>query len=65
MAFKKKNKPGTGNRKKYKKSDLFTVKRYHGRKALVNLCGLLPPAIIFKNGWPSRTNYSKVKHVPD
>jgi hypothetical protein len=37
MAFKKKNKPGTGGRKKYKKRDLFTVKRYHGRKGLGKL----------------------------
>jgi hypothetical protein len=34
MSFKKKGKPGKGGHKKYKKKDLFTVKRYHARKGL-------------------------------
>jgi hypothetical protein len=37
LAFKKKNKPGIGKRKKYKKSDLFTVTRNHDRKGLGKL----------------------------
>ena len=34
LAFKKKGKPGKGGNRKYKKKDLFTVKRYHARKGL-------------------------------
>ena len=34
LPFKKKGKPGKGGHKKYRKRDLFTVKRFHTRKGL-------------------------------
>jgi hypothetical protein len=65
MAFKKKNKPGTGGRKNIKSQTSSPSRGTMVEKALVNLCGLFLPAIISKNGWPSRTNCSKAKRSRD